>query len=136
MKTSLAYSSNKISVAMYPICLEYNDETGKLCKGAVTFISDDKDHSHQQVQKFEERMFEIVRQKLQRPINSWSRFSNGCGPSNAVTTKYFERYLHPHLLQRDPAPIYNVDEKGIILPATTKGGAWEGGVLSRSHPTP
>ena len=61
--TSMAYSSNKHTVAMYPICIEYLDDNGVLIKGAITFISDDKDHCHQQVQKFEERMMEILQEK-------------------------------------------------------------------------
>ena len=37
-------------------------------------MSEDKDHSHQQVQQFD-----IVREKLQRPLNNWIRYSDGCG---------------------------------------------------------
>ena len=77
--TSLAYSSNKLSVAMYPICVEYKDSDGNIKKGAITFIIEDKDHSHQQVVQFEKRMFEIVREKLNQPIKNWIRFSDGCG---------------------------------------------------------
>ena len=76
--TSLAYSTNKISVAIYPICVEFKNEDNEICKGAITFISDDKDHSHQQVQQFEKRMFELVRDKLKRPVNNWIRYSDGC----------------------------------------------------------
>ena len=43
--TSLAYSSNKTTVALYPICIEYKTSEGKISKGAITFISDDKEHS-------------------------------------------------------------------------------------------
>ena len=75
--TSMAYSSNKHTVAMYPICIEYLND-GVLTKGAITFISDDKDHCHQQVQKFEERMMEILREKLNRPLTNWVRYSDGC----------------------------------------------------------
>ena len=59
--TALAYSCNKNSVATYPICIEYKSPDGKICKGAVTFLSEDKEHSHQQVQQFEKRMLEIVK---------------------------------------------------------------------------
>ena len=64
---------------MYPICVEFKNEDESISKGAITFLSDDKDHSNQQVQKFEERMFHIVRDKLQRPISNWARFRDGCG---------------------------------------------------------
>ena len=77
--TSLSYASNKMTIAMYPICVEFKNQDGSISKGAITFLSDDKDHSNQQVQKFEERMFHIVRDKLQRPISNWARFTDGCG---------------------------------------------------------
>ena len=77
--TSLAYSTNKMTVAMYPICLEYKTPEGTISKGAVTFISDDKDHSHQQVQQFDKRMFQIVCEHLKCPITNWIRYSDGCG---------------------------------------------------------
>ena len=48
-------------------------------KGVITFLSEDKEHSHQQIQEYEHRMFEIVGKKLDRPLNHWIRYSNGCG---------------------------------------------------------
>ena len=52
--TSMAYSSNKTSVASYPLCVEYLDSDGSLCKGGIVFLSDDKKHDHQQIEAFEE----------------------------------------------------------------------------------
>ena len=53
MLTSMVYSSNTITVAVYPICVEYKiDDNGPVRKGAITFISDDKVHDHQQVKAF------------------------------------------------------------------------------------
>ena len=46
---------------------------GAIDKGAKTFLSEDKEHSHQQIQQFEQRMFEIVREKLHSPLNHWIR---------------------------------------------------------------
>ena len=77
--TSCAYSANKLTVAMYPICIEYRADDGSIAKMAITFLSEDKDHSNQQVQQFEKRMFEIVREKLKRPMTKWIRYSDGCG---------------------------------------------------------
>ena len=77
--TSLAYSPNKLSVAMYLGCVEYKDSDGNIKKGAITFLSEDKEHSHQQVAAFEKRMFEIIREKISHPIRNWIRFSDGCG---------------------------------------------------------
>ena len=77
--TSLAYSTNKIYVTIYPICGEFKNEDNKICKGAITFnILDNKDYSRQQVQQFEKRMFELFRDKLKRPVNNWIRYSDGC----------------------------------------------------------
>ena len=75
---SLSYSTNKVTFALYPVCIEYMED-GKLKKGAVSFITDDTKHDHQQVQRFEERLFEIVREKIRPGIVNWFRFSDGCG---------------------------------------------------------
>ena len=77
--TSLAYSTNKMTVAMYPICVEYLTPEETIAKMTITFISDDKDHSHQQVQQFEQRMFKILSEKLNCPITNWIRYNDGCG---------------------------------------------------------
>ena len=58
---------------MYPICIEFKAADGTFTKGAITFLSEDKEYSHQQIQQFEQRMFEIVREKLHRPLNHWIR---------------------------------------------------------------
>ena len=76
--TSLAYSTNKKTVALYPICVEFLNEHGQLCKGAIAFLSEDKKHDHQQVEMFEIRAFQIIREYLKRPIKHWKRFSDGC----------------------------------------------------------
>ena len=76
--TSTAYSTNKITLALYPICIEYKVD-GVLHKGAVVFISDDKNHDVQQVAAFEERMFEVARLKIPHPVRHWQRWTDGCG---------------------------------------------------------
>ena len=65
---------------MYPICLEFKAADGTIAKGAITFLSEDKEHSHQQIQQFEHRMFEIVRKKLHCPLNHWIRYSGVWSP--------------------------------------------------------
>ena len=75
--TSLAYSTNKLTFALYPVCIEFIQD-GEIKKGAVSFISKDRNHDHQQVQKFEIRLFEIIREQLGREIRNWGRFSDGC----------------------------------------------------------
>ena len=46
---------------------------GTIAKGALKFLSEDKKHSHQQIQQFEHRMFEIVHEKIRLPLNHWIR---------------------------------------------------------------
>ena len=75
--TSFAYSSNKTTVALYPIVAEYKLD-GVIHKGAIVFLSDDKIHDLQ-VSAFEQRMFEIRRSKIPRNIHHWQRWSDGCG---------------------------------------------------------
>ena len=75
--TSTAYSSNKVDFALYPVCIEYV-ENGELKKGAVVFLRSDKKRDHQQVQHFEERLLQIVREKIRPGIVNWFRFSDGC----------------------------------------------------------
>ena len=51
--TSLAYSANKLTVAMCPICTEFKAADGTIAKGAIT----DKEHSHQLIQQSEQGIF-------------------------------------------------------------------------------
>ena len=52
--TTLAYFANKKTIAMYPLCVEYLDDDGTLCKGGIVFLSEDKKHNRQ-VEDFERR---------------------------------------------------------------------------------
>ena len=63
---------------MYPSCIKFKAADGALAKGAITFLSQDKEHFHQQIQQFEHKMFEIVCDKLHCSSNHWSRYSDGC----------------------------------------------------------
>ena len=65
--TSMAYSSNKTTVALFCICVEFLLD-GVIQKGAVVFLSDDKDHDAQQVTAFEQRMLQIICNKIPHPI--------------------------------------------------------------------
>ena len=92
--TSMAYSSNKLTVAVYPICLEFKtDPAGPVHKGAITFISDDKVHDHQQVQAFEKRMFQMIREDFGMVIQHWQRWSDGCG------AQFKSKFVNHDLLQ-------------------------------------
>ena len=64
---------------MYPICIEFKAADERIAKGAITFLSEDKEYSQQQNQQFEHSIFEIVREKLQLPLNHWIHYSDGCG---------------------------------------------------------
>lgn len=50
-----------MTIAMYPICNEFKATDKKISKDVITFLSEDKEHSHQQIQQLEYRMFEIIR---------------------------------------------------------------------------
>ena len=78
-------------MALYPICVEFLNDHGQLCKDAIAFLSDDKKHDHQQVEEFELRAFQIIRSFLNRPLH-WKRFSDGCAGqfrSRFVTARMF-----------------------------------------------
>ena len=47
--TSLVYSENKLTVAMYPVCIEFKAADETIAKGTITFLSVGKEHSHQQI---------------------------------------------------------------------------------------
>ena len=48
MPTSMDYSSNKQSVAMYPVYVKFKSADGTIQKQLITFLPEDKEHSHQQ----------------------------------------------------------------------------------------
>ena len=73
----MCYSANKRTFAIYPIAVEYL-KNKNLTKSAIVFISKDLQHDHQQIQGFEKRFFEIMRDKLETPPKHWVRFSDGC----------------------------------------------------------
>ena len=65
--------------AGYPIAVRYVDpRTLKLAKGAILFISDDKIHDFEQVQKFERRALEIFEEKCGQLFTCWNRWSDNC----------------------------------------------------------
>lgn len=76
--TSMAYSTNKLTTAVYPICIEYVDSNSDLQKGAIVFISEDKKHDFIQVEAFEKRMFQILDTKGVGPVKYWQRYSDAC----------------------------------------------------------
>ena len=44
----------------------------------MSFLSEDKKHNHQQVERFELLAFTIIQNLLNRQIKHWKRFSDGC----------------------------------------------------------
>lgn len=89
--TSCAYSSNKRTIAMYPLCVEFVREDGGLGKGGIIFLSEDKIHDHQQVEAFEVQAFEIFKEKLPHDISSWKRYSDGCG------AQFWSRFVNANI---------------------------------------
>ena len=89
--TSMAYSKNKTTVALYPIAVEYKVNR-MLHKGAIVFLSDDKLHDFQQMSAFEQRMFQILRAEIPHEINHWERWIDGCG--HEFRSRYCNAELH------------------------------------------
>ena len=81
-----------MTIAIYPICNEFKATDKKISKDVITFLSEDKEHSHQQIQHFEYRTFEIICEKLQHPLNHQICYSYGCG------TQLKSEYIVSHLL--------------------------------------
>lgn len=57
-----------------PICVENIGEDVSLQKEVISFLNDDKIYDHQQIRDYEVPMFEIIHEKLGRPITSWRDF--------------------------------------------------------------
>ena len=77
--TASHYTANQITFAGYPIAVRYKDPiTMQLAKGAILFISEDKIHDFEQVEKFERRALEICEEKCGQHILCWNRWSDNC----------------------------------------------------------
>ena len=86
LKITLQNAKNALQFLKKPfICgrlkalLPSKTSDGAIDKGAKTFLSEDKEHSHQQIQQFEHRMFEIFRENFQHPLNHRICYTDGCG---------------------------------------------------------
>lgn len=100
--TTSGYSANKIAFALYPICIEFRGEDGTIRQGAISFLSDDMKHDHQQIQMFEKRMFQIIRDKIRPNITHWARFSDGCA------AQFSSRFATADLM--NACSIYKIDQ--------------------------
>lgn len=89
----MAYSTNKKTIAVYPLHVEYLDDDSTLCKGGIVFLSEDKKHDHQHVEDFERRAFEIFKEKIHNQVRCWKRFSDGCG------VQFWSRYVVANLFE-------------------------------------
>ena len=77
--TSSHYSANVVSFAGYPIAVRFrNPSTRTLAKGAILFISEDKKHDYEQVERFEKRALEICELKCGQAFEKWDRRSDNC----------------------------------------------------------
>ena len=77
--TSSHYTANQVTFAGYPIAVRYVDPYKlELAKGAIVFISEDKSHDFQQVEKFEERALKICEEKCGQKFFHWNRWSDNC----------------------------------------------------------
>ena len=77
--TSSHYSANCVSFAGFPIAVRFRDpDSLELAKGAIVFISEDKRHCYEQVEKFEKRALEICEQECGQVFKNWTRWSDNC----------------------------------------------------------
>ena len=78
--TSTVYGANNVLIAIFPVVVMFRrEETGPVEKATITFFSDDILHDHQQVQMFEKRAVEIVKERTGNSFSHSIRFSDGCG---------------------------------------------------------
>lgn len=75
---------------------------GILHKGAIAFISEDKLHDCEQVEAFEKRAFQIIRERIPHAIDYWIRWSDGCGGQfkSRFTMKKLEQSLEEFNVKR------------------------------------
>ena len=77
--TSSHYTANTVTFAGYPVAVRYFDPSKQeVAKGAIIFISEDKQHDFEQLEKFEARVIEICEQKCGQVILNWNRWSDNC----------------------------------------------------------
>ena len=77
--TSSHYTANTVTFAGYPVAVRFFDRSKQeVAKGAIIFISEDKQHDFEQVEKFEARVIEICEQKCEQVILNWNRWSDNC----------------------------------------------------------
>ena len=67
--------------------VEFVKKDSVLLKGAISSLTADKIHNHQQVASFEERMIEIIHEV--GTVRRWKQFSDGRG------TQFKSRYVIP-----------------------------------------
>ena len=78
--TSTVFGANVVNIAEFPAVVFYRQEEAEpVQKACITFFSDDLNHDHQQVQAFERRIVEIVKQRTGILFKKIIRFSDGCG---------------------------------------------------------
>ena len=78
--TSTVFGANVVQIAEFPAVVFFRmEEGGPVHKASITFFSDDLCHDHQQVQAFEKRIVEIVKEKTGLSFHHLVRFSDGCG---------------------------------------------------------
>jgi hypothetical protein len=78
MPTSMGFTSNILTFMVYPTGLYFKREGSEILeKAAIVFVSDDKKHDHEQVQRMERRLMQLIKQKIFTP-KGWSRWSDNC----------------------------------------------------------
>ena len=77
--TTTVFGGNVVQIAQFPAVAFFRqslDSPDK--KASITFVSDDLGHDHQQLQAFEKRIVEIVKEKTNCEFRKIVIFSDGC----------------------------------------------------------
>ena len=71
------HSANCVRFASFLIAIRYRKpDSLELAKAAIVFISEDKKHCYEQVEKFEKRALEICEKKCGQRFKNWTRWSD------------------------------------------------------------
>ena len=77
--TTAHYSGNVTQIALYPVVIKYKlPGESKVRKGAIAFLSEDRLHDFQQIEKFEQLVFEYMREKHGVQAQVWWRWTDQC----------------------------------------------------------
>ena len=77
--TTTVFGGNSVQIGQFPVVVFFRRSTERpVEKASITFFTDDLGHDHQQVQAFEQRVVDIIRDKTGCSFFKVVIFSDGC----------------------------------------------------------